>query len=186
MNAPFDAAAAVAAGTARPIPGCYGYLATNDGRIWSPHAKRIVAGGLQDRGYHTVYICDGNGRRRKALSHRLVALAWVPNPSGLPQVNHLNGKRDDNRPSNLEWCTPGDNMRHAWRTGLQPLTDRMREVARAKALKLNQRKRKLSDSQVADLHRLRAGGMSQRSVAAKLGVSTMVVSNIERGISYAR
>ena len=124
---------------AKPIPNGFGYLATSTGRIWSPHSKRIICDGSTPRGYAMVILCDGLGARRGATVHRLVAMAWIPNPHNLPQINHINGNRRDNRPENLEWCTGSQNMLHAWREGLQPLTERMREVARQKAHKINAR-----------------------------------------------
>lgn len=47
------------------------------------------------------------------LIHRLVAQAFIDNPCGLPEVNHKNHRRDDNRSSNLEWSTPSQNIAHA-------------------------------------------------------------------------
>lgn len=67
-------------------------------------------------------VCLSNGKPyRVKLLHRIVAMAWIPNPENKPQVNHKNGNKRDNRVENLEWCTVSENSIHAIRTGLQKI-----------------------------------------------------------------
>ena len=49
--------------------------------------------------------------------HRLKAKLLIPNPKGLPYINHLDSDRTNNKISNLEWCTPSRNLTHAYREG---------------------------------------------------------------------
>ena len=71
-------------------------------------------------GYVYVTLCDENGQRKNFYVHRLVAEAFLPNPDNLPQVNHLDYDRKNNKVTNLEWCTSTENVRHSLCN--QPLT----------------------------------------------------------------
>jgi hypothetical protein len=79
----------------------------------------LVIPALSDDGYWTVNVRNSiTGVYKTRLLHRLIALAWIPNPEDKPTVNHINGKKDDPSIQNLEWCTVAENNEHAWRTGL--------------------------------------------------------------------
>lgn len=55
---------------------------------------------------------------RKFFVHRLVAIAFIPNPDNLPQVNHIDGIRNHNWASNLEWVTNRENVIKAYEQNL--------------------------------------------------------------------
>ena len=92
------------------MPGYEGaYQVSNLGRIRSRH--RILRPTVNWDGYLRVLVVK-DGRGTRVALHRLVALAFVPNPENKPQVNHKNGDRANCRAENLEWCTNAENQRH--------------------------------------------------------------------------
>ena len=64
------------------------------------------------RGYLHVNLC-ANGTTKHFYVHRLVSLAFVPNPNKWTEVNHKDGNKANNCANNLEWCTAKFNMKHA-------------------------------------------------------------------------
>lgn len=84
-----------------------------------PLKRRRKAGNLSgpklsQKGYKRVRL-----NKRVYFVHRLIATAFIPNPKGLPQVNHKDGCKTNNDISNLEWVTNQENRDHAVATGLQ-------------------------------------------------------------------
>lgn len=78
---------------------------------------RILKQSLDKRGYPSIRFSRGDVKSGGTV-HRLVAKAFHPNPTNLPQVNHKDGLKTNNHVSNLEWVTNLDNMRHAIANGL--------------------------------------------------------------------
>ena len=68
-------------------------------------------------GYLQVELCDGRKPKIQSI-HRLVAMAFIDNPENKKEVNHINGKKDDNSAVNLEWATRRSNLDHAMAIGL--------------------------------------------------------------------
>lgn len=66
-----------------------------------------------NKGYHRVSLCNETEKHKRKSVHRLVAEAFIPNPNNLSQVNHKNENKTDNSVSNLEWCSPSDNLRYS-------------------------------------------------------------------------
>ena len=96
----------------KDIPGYEGlYQASTEGRIKSlPKLKgfvmtkeKIMKPQTDRYGYLRVMLSDNN-KRKFCQIHRLVALAWIPNPNNLPCVNHKDENPKMNTVSNLEWC----------------------------------------------------------------------------------
>jgi hypothetical protein len=103
----------------RDIPGFAGYQASDDGYLRS--LPDIDSRGRFMPGFVLSVSFNDNGYPRTCIKgkdvkvHRLVALAFIPNPDGLPQVNHKSGVKTDNRVGNLEWCTNAENQLHKYR-----------------------------------------------------------------------
>jgi hypothetical protein len=90
------------------------YNTINSRRNKLLNPKRIKSWSNKNTGYSQVVLRNTlKGIKAKALYvHRLVAEAYIPNPNNLPQVNHINGVKNDNRVSNLEWVNASQNQNH--------------------------------------------------------------------------
>lgn len=93
------------------------YAVSSLGRIRGP--KKIRQPIANWRGYIVVDLYH-KGKQKQCVVSRLVALAFIPNPQNLTQVNHRDGQKHNCTVSNLEWVTPKENSEHAVKTGLRP------------------------------------------------------------------
>lgn len=104
------------------------YQISNYGRVKS--LERIVKQGNKKRhlcekilcqnlrnGYRTVYL-NKNGNHVSKQVHRLVAETFILNSNNKPQVNHIDGNKQNNCVENLEWVTIKENLQHAKKIGL--------------------------------------------------------------------
>lgn len=79
----------------------------NKDKIMKPHNRRD--------GYYHIGLWGEDCKRHYPVIHRLVALAFLPNPKNLPLINHKDENRHNNRLENLEWCDYSYNIRYSLR-----------------------------------------------------------------------
>lgn len=80
------------------------YQVSNYGNVKSfKRGERILKPRKNHKGYCFVTLSK-DGLNKNINVHRLVAMAFIPNPNNLPQINHINENKRNNRVENLEWC----------------------------------------------------------------------------------
>ena len=136
---------------------------------------RMIKGEICKNGYKRVHVSH-NGVTYHFLVHRLVAKAFIDNPLNKPCINHIDGNKTNNCVDNLEWCTHGENLKHAYDSGLRDL------FGTAK------RTRRLTEQQVCEIRAsyVRGNHSSNNSygLAKKYGVSPKTIQNIVSGKTY--
>ena len=95
------------------------YSVTDDGRVFSLNYnregyKREMKPQKDINGYNRMELSI-EGKRKKFKVHRLVSLAFIPNPDNLPEVNHKDECKTNNNVSNLEWCSKSYNINYGTR-----------------------------------------------------------------------
>ena len=80
------------------------YGITEDGKLFSTRNNKYLKPATDKYGYK-YYVISINGKKKTLKAHRIVAMAFIPNPQNKPTVDHINGDRQDNRVENLRWAT---------------------------------------------------------------------------------
>lgn len=93
------------------------YIITDSGTVWTDVKDRYLKGMTKEHGYKMVFLKDDNGKGRWYYVHRLVAMAYIPNPENKPCVDHIDKDPSNNHVSNLRWCTHKENIGYAVESG---------------------------------------------------------------------
>lgn len=112
----------------RPVPGYEGlYEVSNYGRFLSIGREYVNSNGIRhclktklikpykhNSGYLAVCFRK-DGKSIRFLAHRVVAFVFIPNPNNLPQINHIDENKKNNKSDNLEWCSAIYNLEYGTR-----------------------------------------------------------------------
>lgn len=126
---------------------------------------RTMALQYNQHGYRIIRLSK-ESTSKGFLVHRLVAKAFIPNPENLPEVNHIDGRHDNNCVENLEWVTSSQNKLHLWRV-----------------LGIRDDESLLTEEQVI---RIREDTRPQNVIAAEYGLAQQTISKIQTGNLYCR
>ncbi len=116
--------------TLKEIEGYEGlYSVDKQGRIYSHRSNRYIASGKPNNWWEYVVVgLYKEGKAKLFPVHRLVAMAFIPNPNNLPIVNHKDGNKQNNCVENLEWCTQKENVAHALANDLKGRKNEARKI----------------------------------------------------------
>lgn len=96
------------------------YFITEEGNVYSEKLHGYLSSGDNGKGYKIVSLkMKGVRKWKKCYIHRLVAIAFIPNPKNLPEVNHKDEDKSNNHISNLEWVTRVENVNYGTGTERQ-------------------------------------------------------------------
>ena len=141
------------------------YKVSTIGNVYSIKRNRLLNQNLNYCGYLIV-----SHYKTKKLVHRLVAEMFIPNPLNLPEINHIDGNKQNNVINNLEWCTHIENINHSMKTGL------CNNNGKSWRLKLN-------ETQIKEIRQLN-GKLFHKEIAEKYGVSTVQITRILNNQSW--
>jgi hypothetical protein len=131
---------------------------------------RVLKASDSRKGYRQIGLMMQNGKQKWILEHRLFAICFLPNLKNLPVINHIDGVKDNNLLSNLEWDTYTGNNQKAYDTGLK------------KAISGDDCSwTKIKDSEIPLIFNMRKSGLALKAIGLHFGVDKSQISRILSG-----
>lgn len=149
------------------------YIFYEDGRVFGKSGKEIKQHPDKGDGY-ACFTAGRKGHRRKIRTHRMIALLFVDNPSGLPEVDHKDSNRMNPAAYNLEWVSHQENIRRAKEKGNYCGRYEGEKNPRAK----------LSEVKVRLIRQEYANGITQQQISNRYDVPWSTVHNIVNNITW--
>lgn len=146
------------------------YTITDSGVIYSKKSNKIMKQHLDKDGYLVLNLSN-NGIKKQCKVHRLVALAFIPNPERLSTVNHINHNKQDNRVSNQEWLSNYDNAKDG--SKYSPRYSGEKATAA-----------KLTQAQADQIRLDYAKGVSRKELAKQYNITTVSIGNVINKKTY--
>ncbi len=162
----------------KPIPEYEGRYSVSDcGKVYSHVSEKYLKHGSAGAGYCIVFFYDKSLSKNKGYYiHRLVASAFVDNPLAKPEVNHIDGDKENNHFSNLEWSTKKENSSHAMKLGLRPRAGEYGCIAMGP--------KGFTDDEVRKMRSLRMEGVTVKKISDIFGISSRHAGMIVNRKSY--
>lgn len=91
-----------------------GYGITSCGKVWSFKTNKFLKPYSNEKGYLKVRLSAGKEKQKTVYIHKLVALAYIPNPDNLETVDHIDENKEHNYVNNLRWLSRGENKSRSW------------------------------------------------------------------------
>lgn len=144
----------------------FDYEINEEGIVRRISSKRVKKPYLRKDGYVGIQLYKSKTEVLNFQLHRLIAIAFIPNPNNLPFINHMDSDRQNNKISNLEWCTKQENVIHGYISGFASNRGSKNGFS------------KLSEQQVLEIRKKKTEGLTHQQLANMYNVSYGCITGI--------